>query len=937
MARGVRWLGASARVASFSSERTAHGYRNTLLLTDARSRASLPFRDVGPEASPMLGIRAAPSGRYLLLLLRSAPSEIWTVGGEARPARIRVLDLPFTAVEWVLPRGAAPREPLGAERWLTLERSPLARERSFFGAWDLDGADAPAEGPSEADLEPPEERFAFALSDGRVGVLAVRGRKVSDAKPVRPAWGSLAAGAEGVATAIAAWGSLVVMGDADGNLNRWDTATGRMSTLATTYGAVRRILFAPPAAEALVRGAPGAAAAAALARVSVLFANGTFGVWELDANMELRQGAVTVAASSALGRVVDLAWAPLPAPVGGGSVAVVATEDGCLALVDAAQTREARSRRRRLAAFRQLVGGHWPFPQAGLSPPPPVGSSLLLPPAWAALLRLLLQAGVSTGVLRALAGPPGEGDAALEEAVWERLPHAARDSWAAHPRRLGTTEVEELSALAGESGMQRTTSADVHGGAPRPHAEEWSAQINTFSTSASLPPPPMLPVWSRGSGDGGAATPDASPVPGPGPSEWSPMTPGGNAGPSTRLSGPRERAVRSGFPRGGGPAAEAARQVASIPEEEPLAPPGGPANGDSPAPGGGTSAELGRVLRALARTRAGGGLLHPLEWAAYEQALGLGSTAARMAAAAAAMGDAAEARFWRGLPATLAALREALPAAELAEARERVLWHEAMSRGSGPSAEHMQELRVIEYVALGDYETAVGHLLASAPEKSARYYRDALCTLALAAASAEAPEAVKAGEHEQVSRTLHIQAAKVVAAHAASIGDALLAVPLLCSAGLPNEAVAALQEAGLWRYASTLAAHQLSGNERAAALERWAAHIHQAAGDLWRALGVLVAGGALRTAVLTLRRLGLPDTAAAFAAACGEAGLRNARAPVDAGGLENLLHHTGNTPVRSQSLATPLPPADAAAAREAPTDSLDADFARYCCHVLQQL
>ena len=43
-----------------------------------------------------------------------------------------------------------------------------------------------------------------------------------------------------------------------------------------------------------------------------------------------------------------------------------------------------------------------------------------------------------------------------------------------------------------------------------------------------------------------------------------------------------------------------------------------------------------------------------------------------------------------------------------------------------------QELRVIEYVALGDYETAVGHLLASAPEKSARYYRDALCTLALA-------------------------------------------------------------------------------------------------------------------------------------------------------------------------------------------------------------
>ena len=46
-------------------------------------------------------------------------------------------------------------------------------------------------------------------------------------------------------------------------------------------------------------------------------------------------------------------------------------------------------------------------------------------------------------------------------------------------------------------------------------------------------------------------------------------------------------------------------------------------------------------------------------------------------------------------------------------------------------------------------------------------------------------------------------------------------------AGLPQEGVTALQEAGLWRYAATLTAHTLKGNERAAALERWAAHIHQ--------------------------------------------------------------------------------------------------------------
>ena len=56
-------------------------------------------------------------------------------------------------------------------------------------------------------------------------------------------------------------------------------------------------------------------------------------------------------------------------------------------------------------------------------------------------------------------------------------------------------------------------------------------------------------------------------------------------------------------------------------------------------------------------------------------------------------------------------------------------------------------------------------------------------TLFAQAASTEPYVAVPAGGHETVSRTLHIQAAKVTAAHAASIGDALLGVPLLCSAG----------------------------------------------------------------------------------------------------------------------------------------------------------
>lgn len=47
MVRGVRWLGTSTRLVTFSSEKAGDGFRNSLLVTDVRSRASVPFREVG--------------------------------------------------------------------------------------------------------------------------------------------------------------------------------------------------------------------------------------------------------------------------------------------------------------------------------------------------------------------------------------------------------------------------------------------------------------------------------------------------------------------------------------------------------------------------------------------------------------------------------------------------------------------------------------------------------------------------------------------------------------------------------------------------------------------------------------------------------------------------------------------------------------------------
>ena len=54
-------------------------------------------------------------------------------------------------------------------------------------------------------------------------------------------------------------------------------------------------------------------------------------------------------------------------------------------------------------------------------------------------------------------------------------------------------------------------------------------------------------------------------------------------------------------------------------------------------------------------------------------------------------------------------------------------------------------------------------------------------------------------------------------------------------------------------------------------------------GKVWQALGIMTAAGGLRNAALLLRELRMPDAAAAFCAACKEAGFHSAFAPADAG------------------------------------------------------
>lgn len=81
--------------------------------------------------------------------------------------------------------------------------------------------------------------------------------------------------------------------------------------------------------------------------------------------------------------------------------------------------------------------------QGGLSPPSPLGTSLLLPRPWAALLRLLLQQKVPAQTLKKLAGPVILGEEeALEEVIWACLPKITRDIWQQTPHRMYSAEAE---------------------------------------------------------------------------------------------------------------------------------------------------------------------------------------------------------------------------------------------------------------------------------------------------------------------------------------------------------------------------------------------------------------------------------------------------------------------------------------------------------------
>ncbi|KAK4853158.1 hypothetical protein QYF36_004671 [Acer negundo] len=365
--RGLRWLG-NSRLVSFSysqvNEKTG-GYINRLVVTCLRSGLNRAFRVLQkPERAPIRALRTSSSGRYLLILFRDAPVEVWAM--TKSPIMLRSLALPFTVLEWTLPTVPRP-VPNGPSR-----QSPIS---SKDGTISSDGVSSPTIASSsdsksvssDGSHDDTSESFAFALSNGALGVFEVYGRRIRDFRPKWPS--SSFVSSDGLITAMAYRMPHVVMGDRSGSIRWWDVTTGHSSSFNTHRDGIRRIKFSPVVAGDRSRG-----------RIAVLFYDNTFSVYDLDSQDPNANSLLQPQFPGTL--VLELDWLPLRIDKSDPLVLCIAGADSSFRLIE--------------VKINDKKVGYVPQQHAVKERfrPMPLCSPILLPTPHALALRMVLQLGV---------------------------------------------------------------------------------------------------------------------------------------------------------------------------------------------------------------------------------------------------------------------------------------------------------------------------------------------------------------------------------------------------------------------------------------------------------------------------------------------------------------------------------------------------------------
>ncbi|KAA8523002.1 hypothetical protein F0562_009425 [Nyssa sinensis] len=348
-----------------SGDEKREGYINRLVVTCLRSGLNRPFRVLQkPERAPIRALRTSSSGRYLLILFRDAPVEVWAM--TKTPIMLRSLALPFTVLEWTLPTVPRPVQngPSKPSSLSSRDQTHLAPAgtSSPTKASSTDSKGVSSDGSQDDS----SESFAFALVNGALGVFEVHGRRIRDFKPKWPS--SSFVSSDGLVTAMAFRLPHVVMGDRSGNIRWWDVTTGQSSSFNTHREGIRRIKFSPVVAGDRSRG-----------RIAVLFYDNLFSVFDLDSQDPLANSLLQTQFPGTL--VLELDWLPLRTDKNDPLVLCVAGADSSFRLVE--------------VNINDKRFGYGPQPRSMKERfrPMPLCSPILLPTPHALALRMILQLG----------------------------------------------------------------------------------------------------------------------------------------------------------------------------------------------------------------------------------------------------------------------------------------------------------------------------------------------------------------------------------------------------------------------------------------------------------------------------------------------------------------------------------------------------------------
>lgn len=793
---GVAWLGTSSRVVLYSvveegngSEKGGVSYNNIVHIVDVSDGSIETIRNTR-DAGKIIGLKPSPTGTYFLLQSSGMPSEIWTAMMKGGPSRVREINLDFRAAEWV-PKGFGVAENKPARRnnkHPELVHVDFTSQNEYFDGFD----------------SLPEDMLSFSLSDSRLGILLVKGKKIQDTRPVAPNWAPLVTG-EFQVTCCAASGDYVFLGGADGTLARWDIRTGETMAVETGCVKIIKIDVSDVSAEEGVK-------------LALLSSSRTFAVLSMEPDGKFKSSKITwVSGYSRVGYVDDIIWKKLPHDETGSyrKTLMLRLREGGVCLMDFAKSSS-------------ITGSLITNPRS-------INCPLILPASIRHLLCVLIQSGAKhEQFAQALAA---DSDAEkIEESLWNILPSASLQ----HILDFKSAELHQR-----ETHHDTMQSPSGHSADEMPRgslAELLKSRANLGEDSN--PGSPLYPANTRSSTDKAAyelgyRTTAASSM-------------GEVTSTLHSIKGSVKDIAVAGKEKVQKSLGHKESSTSTAPHIQPFVHVQSPTSATKHTPVALQS--LVDVVKVAAQMQARApfplGHLEKAFMDYIDDSIDVFyAQAYRMALVARVEWNAEEEEFWLDLHAHLSnkdAAEEATDSLynllwstgkQKSLLKEIASWHASIPRANIEGSEVLVEKTVVEQICLGDVETAVSMLLSSPPDISKRFYRDALCSLGMAYACATEKLQLPTND---LATSLFVQASRVIAMNAATAGDSLVSVPLLYATSKFEEVVDVLQQNQLWTCSAALSAEKLSPEAMKPPLRDLAYHMARKQGLIWPAIGILI-------------------------------------------------------------------------------------------------